>query len=265
MHAALLAGTYADSLAVLHVANAVGLGVLQYDEADDEVAALLLADELVLGHDVLQHRGVADVQVLAALLEGHAKDGAGLQRFRLVGSVDLHDGVVALLFAFQHFQRVSIVTGGDDAVGNFVLNELGGGEVADIGQRDPVAKAGHAVGAAGAGVGAGQGRQLGLGGDVVHGAQGVIQRQADGRTGGGHMLEAGGGGLAQGLFQVAHQLPGVERIQKVDVARAAVQDLHRQVGAVGHVDAGGLLVGVGAVFQLKFVHINPPQRCICSG
>ena len=236
MHAALLAGTYADGLAVLHVANAVGLGVLQYDEADNEVAALLLADELVLGHDVLQHRGVADVQVLAALLEGHAKDGAGLQRFRLVGGVDLHDGVVALLFAFQHFQRVSIVTGRDDAVGNFVLNELGGGEVADIGQRDPVAKAGHAVGAAGTGVGAGQGRQLGLGGNVVHGAQRVIQR-----------------------------LPGVERIQKVDVARAAVQDLYRQVGAVGHVDAGGLLVGVGAVFQLKFVHINPPQRCICSG
>ena len=78
------------------------------------------------------------------------------------------------------------------------------------------------------------------------------------------MLEAGGSGLTQRLLQIAHELPGVEGIQEVDVPRAAIQNLYRQVGTVRHVDAGGLLVGVRAVFQLKFVHINPPQRCICS-
>ena len=83
-------------------------------------------------------------------------------------------------------------------------------------------------------------------------------------TGGGDMLEAGGSGLTQRLLQIAHELPGVEGIQEVDVPRAAIQNLYRQVGTVRHVDAGGLLVGVRAVFQLKFVHINPPQRCICS-
>ena len=39
--AALLTGTHADGLAVLHVADAVGLGVLQHDQADDQIAALL--------------------------------------------------------------------------------------------------------------------------------------------------------------------------------------------------------------------------------
>ncbi len=81
-----------------------------------------------------------------------------------------------------------------------MLNELGGGQVADIGKCDPVAETGHAVSTAGAGIGAGQRGKLGLGRNVVHGAQRVIQRQADGRTGGGDMLEAGGGGLAQRLF-----------------------------------------------------------------
>ena len=265
VHAALLARTDADGLAVLHVADAVGLGVFQHDQADDEVAALLVADDLVLGHNVLQHRLIGNVQVLTALLEGHAKDRAGLQRLRLIVGVDLDDGIAALLLGFQHLQRVGVVAGRNDAVGDLMLNQLRGAQVADIGQRDPVAEAGHTVRTAGTGVGAGQRGKLGLRRNVVHGAQGLIQRQTDGRTGRGDVLEAGGSGLAECLLQIAHELPGVERIQKVDVTRASVQNLHRQVTAVRHVDAGGLLVGVRAVFQLKFVHINPPQRCIYSG
>ena len=264
MHAALLARADADGLAVLHVANTVGLGVFQHDQADDQIAALLVTDELVLSHDILQHRLVGDIQILAALFKGHAEHGASLQRLRLVVNVDLDDGVVALLLALQHFQRVSVVAGGNDAVGDFMLNQLCSAQIADVRQRDPVTKAGHTVRAAGAGVGTGQWGKLGLGGNVVHGTQRVIQRQADGRTGGGNMLEAGGSGLTQRLLQIAHELPGVEGIQEVDVPRAAIQNLYRQVGTVRHVDAGGLLVGVRAVFQLKFVHINPPQRCICS-
>ena len=83
----------------------------QHDQADDQIAALLVTDELVLGHDVLQHRLVGNIQILAALFKGHAEHGAGLQRLRLVVSVDLDDGVVALLLALQHFQRVSVVAG----------------------------------------------------------------------------------------------------------------------------------------------------------
>ena len=61
-------------------------------------------------------------------------------------------------------------------------------------------------------------------------------------------------------------LLGVEGVQEIDVAGAAVQNLNWQLGAVSHIDAGRLLVGVGAVFQLEFVHkFSPPPCCICSG
>ena len=264
VYAALLTGAHTDGLAVLHIADAVGLGVFQHDQADDKIAALLGAQGLVLGDEILQHRGIGNFQILTALLKGHAKDGAGLKRLRLIAGVDGNDVVVALLLALEDLEGIGIVAGGNNAVGNLMLDELGGGQIADIGKCDPVAEAGHPVSTAGAGIGAGQRGKLGLGRNVVHGAQRVIQRQADGRTGGGDMLEAGSGGQAQRLLQVAHQLPGVEGIQKVDVAGAAVQNLNRQLGAVSHIDAGRLLVGVGAVFQLKFVHVSPPQRCICS-
>ena len=122
--------------------------------ADHEQVALA-ADDLVLGHNVLQHRLIGNVQVLTALLEGHAKDRAGLQRLRLVVGVDLDDGVAALLLGFQHLQRVGVVAGRNDAVGDLVLDQLRGAQVADIGQRDPVAEAGHTVRTAGTGVGAG--------------------------------------------------------------------------------------------------------------
>ena len=137
---------------------------------------------------------------MATLLKGHAKDGAGFQRGGGVVGVDGDHGVAALFLAFQHFQRVSVVAGGDDAVGNLVLDQLGSGQVAHVGQSDPVPKAGHTVGAAGAGVGARQGGQLDLGGDVVHLAQRVVQGQTHGGTGGGNVLKAGGGGQTQRLF-----------------------------------------------------------------
>ena len=81
-----------------------------------------------------------------------------------------------------------------------MLNQLRGAQVADIGQRDPVAEAGHTVRTAGTGVGTGQRGKLGLRRNVVHGAQGLIQRQTDGRTGGGDVLEGCGGGQAGGLL-----------------------------------------------------------------
>ena len=50
------------------------------------------------------------------------------------------------------------------------------------------------------------------------------------------------------LFQLRHQLPAVESIQQVDIARLAVQHSDGQIAAVFHIDAGRLLVRVTAVF-----------------
>ena len=254
MDAALLAGAHADGLAALHIADRVGLGVLQHDQAHHQVALLVLGQRLVFGYDVAQHCVGVDQQVLAALLEGHAEHGAAVQLVGHIAGVDGNDRVIALLLGFQHGQCLIGVAGGDDAVGHFLFDQQRSGQVAHVRQGNPVAKAGHPVGAAGAGIGAGQGRQLHIQVDVVHPAQRLVQGQSDGGTRGGDMLEAGRSGQPQRGFQVMHQLVAVEGVQKVDIAGAAVQNLDGQVAAVRHIDAGGFLVGVHAIFQLKFFH-----------
>ena len=264
--AALLACAHTDGLAVLHIADGVGLGVFQHDQAHDQIALLGIGHRLVLGYKVLQHGIHADLQILAALLKGDTEYGAALQRSGDIIRINGNDVVVAFLFGFQHFQGVGVIAGGNDAVRNFVLDQLCGGKVAHIRQGDPVTKAGHAVRTAGAGISAGQGRKLSLCTNMIHLSQRFVQWQANGGTGGGNMLKAGSSRLAQGFFQVAHQLVAVERIQKVDVARLAIQNGNGKIRTVCHKNAGRLLVGVGAVFQLEFVHkFSPPPCCICSG
>ena len=70
------------------------------------------------------------------------------------------------------------------------------------------------------------------------------------------MLKGGDGAQAGGLLQLLNELPGVQRVQKIDVAGTAVENGDGQIGTVGHVDFRGLLVGIAAVFQFKFVHVT---------
>ena len=258
--AALLAGTHADGLAAEGIAHAVGLGVLQGDEGNDQVALLIFGEGLVFGDHVLQP-ALVDLHVVAALLKGHTEHLLVLHRSGHIVGVDLHDVVVALLLALQHFQGLGLIAGGDDAVGHLMLDELGGGQVAHIRQGDPIAEAGHPVCTAGTGVGAGQGAQLQPGGHAVHLAQNVVQRQPHRRTGGGDVFEGSGAGQTGGLLQLLYQLPAVQGIQKVDVAGAAVQHGYGQLTLL-HEDLGRLLVGIAAVFQFQFLHVIPPH-CIC--
>ena len=176
--AALLAGTHADGLTAGGVAHAVGLGVLQGDEGNDQIAFLLLGHVLVLGDPVVQHGVGVDDQLVAALLKGDAVHLLVLDGSGLVGRVDGDYIVVALFLAGQDSQCLRLVARGDDAVGHLVLDQLCGGHVAHIRQGDPVAEGGHAVGTAGAGVGAGQRGQLCIRGDVVHFALHLSEGQA---------------------------------------------------------------------------------------
>lgn len=52
MDAALLSGTDADGLSVLHIAHAVALRVLEDDEGDDEISLGFIAEMLVFGGDM---------------------------------------------------------------------------------------------------------------------------------------------------------------------------------------------------------------------
>ena len=266
-------------LAVLHIADGVRLGILESYERDDEILDGRLGQLLLFGHDVFEHSGI-DPEIVSALLEGDAEHLLALDGLGPVGEVDVHDVVVALLLGLEDLQGLGLVAGGDDAVAHLMLDDLGGGHVAHIRQSDPVAEAAHPVSAAGPGIGAGQGAQLHIRGNVVHLAQHIVQGQAQGGAGGGDMLEGSGGADAGGLFQFPHQLDAVESVQEVDIAGLAVQHGHGQVAAVRHKDPGRLLVGVAAIFQCQFVHIPIPflsergltssfscraQRCIYSG
>ena len=252
--AALLAGTHADGLAACGVADAVGLGVFQGDEGNDEVALLLLGHGLVLSDPVGQHGVGVDGQLVAALLEGDAVDLLVLHGVRLVGRVDGDHVVIALLLSGEDGQCLRLIARGDDAVRYFVLDELCSRHIADVGEGDPVAEGGHPVRTAGAGISTGQRRKLHVRGDVVHLPLHLAQRQTESCAGRGDVLERSGSGQAAGLLQLLHQLDGVQGIQKIDVAGLAVQDGDGQVRAILHIDAAGLLVGVAAVLQCEFIH-----------
>ena len=251
MDAALLPGADADGLAVLRVADAVRLRILERDEGEQQVVHGALRELFVRRDDVLQALA-GDGQGVVALLEADAEDVAPLDGRRLIVGVDAHDVVVALALGAQYLDGLRRVAGGDDAVGHFGDEQPGRLGVADVAQRGPVAVGAQAVGPARAGVGRGDGREVALGeeGTPVLVGEGARDRRAGRRD----VLEAGRGALARGALERADELPGVERVHEVDIAGPAVHDLHRQLAAVGHVDARRLLIGIAAVFELYLLH-----------
>ena len=115
--AALLACAHADGHPVLHIAHRVGLGVLQGDEGEQHVVLGGLGQLLIGGDDVFQH-GLADGQIVVALLKDNAEDAPALHRGGGVAGVDLHHVVAALALGLQNLQRLLGVVRGDDAVGH---------------------------------------------------------------------------------------------------------------------------------------------------
>ena len=182
--AALLPCTDADGLSVLHVADGVRLRVLQRDERDDEVAAGILGECLVLRGDVPEESRVVETDLVAPLLEGDAEHLLALHGLGAVGGVNLDDVVRSLALLAQNLQGLFRVVGGDDAVGDLAFQQQRRGLVARVGQRHEVAVRAHAVGTAGAGIGRGDGRELHF--EVIHEVdlpERVAQGQAHGGTG----------------------------------------------------------------------------------
>ena len=251
--AALLTGADADRLAVLDVADGVGLGVFERDERDDEVDPGLLRQLLRVRHEVLQAAFIDDA-VVVALLEGDAEDVAVLVRGANVSFIDLHDVVVALLLGLEDLERLVGVARGDHAVGHLVLEVFRRGRVADVGQGRPVAVGAETVGAACTDIGAGDGGERRVLIDEVDLLLHLGERKTDSRAGGGDVLEAGSRGQTRRLLQIAHELPGVQRVHEVDIAGLAVEDRDREIAPVLHINAGRLLVGVAAILKFQFIH-----------
>lgn len=190
----LLAGTETDDHSVLGVADRVGLGILEGDGGDNQIANGRLGQVLVLGDEVLEERGV-DLDVVALLLHGKTIDLAGLDLLGLVVGVHLQDGVLAALLLPQELQSIGVIGGSNDTVRDLTGDDLGSNQVDGRGDGDPITEGGHAVSTTGTGIGRGDGGEGKLEViDVIDLLLNIGQGDSNGSTGGGNVLEGGGGG-----------------------------------------------------------------------
>mmetsp|Transcript_67455 Transcript_67455/g.140581 ORF Transcript_67455/g.140581 Transcript_67455/m.140581 type:complete len:213 (-) Transcript_67455:618-1256(-) len=147
----------------------------------------------------------------------------------------------------------------DDAISNLRLEVRGRLLINNVGERSPVAKGAHGVGVARAQV-----RERALRKAVRRLKRlllNVRERHGDGGACGGDVLEGGGSGEAERLLDLLDERPGVERVQQVDVAGLAVQDLEGEGGAIHRVDIGGELVGVAAVLEGERELVRARRHC----
>jgi len=137
----------------------------------------------------------------------------------------------------------------DHAVGDDAGEEARGGVVHRLGERGEVAERALRVGAARAHVRERRGREL-LPLHLVRARQLGRERHGERRARGRDVLERGRRREAGGELRFAHELPGVQRIEHVDVGGVAVQHLERLRRRIERDGLGEALVGVGAVLQL---------------
>ena len=208
---ALLARAHADSLAVFDVADGVGLGVFERDERDDHVDLCLLGKLVILGDDVRKQR-LVDLKIVPALLEGDAEHIFVFLRCGNVFRIDLNDVIAALFLCSEDLKRFIGIARGDDAVGDLFLEIQGGRLVADVAERSPVAVGAQPVGAACTDIGTGDCAQPRVLRYKVDFSVHIAQRQANGRTGRGDVLERSRRRQAGSSFQLSHELPRVQRI-----------------------------------------------------
>mmetsp|Transcript_96182 Transcript_96182/g.248706 ORF Transcript_96182/g.248706 Transcript_96182/m.248706 type:complete len:588 (-) Transcript_96182:9-1772(-) len=247
VHAALLPGADADHHALSGVADGVRLRVLDGDRRNDQVELRGLRQVLLVRHDLLQVC-LGEDRVVALLHEAETAGDAVLHDRRLEVLVGLEDDELAALLGLQDLQRLGRVAGGDDAVADLDLEDVGGGHVDLVRDGHEVAEGAHRVRVARPDVGRRHRRQL-LALHLVHHLLVVGQRQADRSAGGAAVLERGGGGLARRLAELVDQLPRIHGVQQVDVAWHAGQDLEGQLVAPHGAERGRQLMRVAAVLQ----------------
>ena len=248
VHSGLLSGTDTDGLTVLCIRYGVGLRVLDGDEGDGHVETRLLGELLVRTHDVCE--GILGHLVLvASLLEGHTEYLLVLDRIRAVARVDLDDIVVSLLLRLQDLERFLRVAWGNDAIRHFAVDDACGRCITGIRQGDEVAVRRHTIDTTCSRIRTGQ-RRLVESLDVVYEAgllQLVGKLPSDRGTGRRNVLEGCGGDHAGGFLEIGNQLPAVQCVEEVDIARTAIQNLDRKIRAVVHVDLRRLLIRVHTI------------------
>ena len=148
MYAGLLAGSDADRLSVICVADRVRLCILQCDEGNDKIALSGIRNILVGCNDILEDL-VVDLKFISSLFECDTEDLFVLKRLRHIALIDLDNVIVSVLLALQDLKRLLSIAGGDNAVGDFPLDDLCCGRITDIGEGNEIAEGAHSVSSAG--------------------------------------------------------------------------------------------------------------------
>ncbi|KAI6770355.1 hypothetical protein HG530_004984 [Fusarium avenaceum] len=251
VNSGLLASSKTNDLAVVGVAHRVALGVLQSDGRNGQVTSSALGERRsVLGCDDCVEVLRSNLDIVAVLLEVDAVDGAGLGSRGVVLGVDLKDQVSATLLLLEDLKSSILVAGGNDTVRDLLGDDTGCRNVDNVAKSNHVAEAAHAIGTSGTSVCLSKCRLI----DALNIVDKVYlllifsERQANSRTSGRDVLEAGSSGLAKSLLELLDKGPGVQSVEKVDVAGRTTKDLEGQV-ALADVGSSGLLVRVGTISE----------------
>ena len=218
----LLASTHTDHLAIQGIADGVGLGVLQADVAQDHVIHSGVGDLLLGGHHVL-HVFAGRNDIVVTLGQNASVQFTVFHLGHLEVGLALKNDEVAVLLLLQDFKGFGLVASGNDTVGDAGGDELGGSDIDDIGDSSEITEGGHGVSVTGTEVGQGGAADVGVG-DFVGLHFDLGERNGDGGTGGGDMLEGGSGDDAEGFADFLDQHPAVQSITEIDVAGVAVDD-----------------------------------------
>ena len=114
--AGLLARADADGLSALHIADGIGLGILQGDQGDLHVDERRLRMSF-LSVTTLESSFSSTHSSIDIRIEGDAVHLLSLDFSRTVIRIDLDHIVVPLFLLFQNFQRLRRVAGSDHTIG----------------------------------------------------------------------------------------------------------------------------------------------------
>ena len=251
--AALLSCTDTDGLTVLDVAHRVRLGIFERDKSNHEVATSCIRNLLIGSRDVLEKSIVVKIDLVASLFKGNTEDHLALYWSWLVFRIDLDYAISTLALCLKHCESLWLKTWSDDTVAHLTVDELGCSEVAHIAQCDEVAKRRHTISTTGTNVCTSEGREFVII-DKIDLLESVVQRQTHGSTSRRYMLERSSSTKASSFLQLLDKLPAVECIEKVDVARTAVEHNDREFSIALHEDARWLLIRITTVLKFEFFH-----------
>ena len=197
------------------------MSVLHCECGQQQVANPRSRQRRLSGYDLLKQFRPR-YAVVAALLECDAEDLAPFEHGRRVIRIDLEHQVAAALLAPEYLERLRFVAGSDYAVGYLAAEQLRSRHVHHVAERGHVAKRRDAIDAARARIGRGERRKRNLA-HCIGLAQGLTERYTHGGAGWANVLERGSRRQFQSVAELFDQLPGVERIQQVDVPGRAIE------------------------------------------